>query len=324
MRKALAALLVVFGSALAAELPPLQPRVIMPDEVLPDSFLLSAPIIAIVRVTAAAFAGPEIEITPTYNLAVRLVKVEVEIESVLHGSLANGRSQFYFFTNTPRVNSYPTALCWFGPGRRYVVFLRKDGNVLRTLTDLTGPSVEIRSGSHNQVSTDSGSTDPGLAVAYSVLTPAADHDDGFAAQIRDGDTIARRFAGPSNSAALLRKLLSSPDGAIRTQACLALSEGYLYRDPCLSQLVDSEDRAVSQRAISLNRGKQANDQMWVRTLREDPTSLTATGSVKDLAGDLEQFTFDASVGVRQQACITLRNLFPSRAFPNCASEPGAK
>src|ERR1035438_2479361 len=177
MRKALAALLVVFGSALAAELPPLQPRVIMPDEVLPDSFLLSAPIIAIVRVTAAAFAGPEIEITPTYNLAVRLVKVALlehqrrAIEEAFKTRVFDQYGQaemqsFWYECEAGRMHAHPLA--------GITEILRPDGTpaalgemgevVLTGLVNYAMPLVRYRVGDTARFATESCSCGRGMPV----------------------------------------------------------------------------------------------------------------------------------------------------------------
>lgn len=320
--------MIVFGilltQALAlAEPPHLQPRIVLPGEGVGSFFWLLAPSIAIVTVNSAERLGPDIEITPPKELVVHLVAVDAKVESVIQGDLPKGPVRFYFFTNTliPNVG-YTTPLLWFEPGRRYVVFLRQDGGILRTMADVTEPNIRIRSGHRDALAPPSSrplKNDPAALIVSAALTPSEDYEKGFASSI--GDTFGQllRITTPSKVAPLLRRLLLHPDQEIREWACLSLTTGFSYRDPCLPKLLDSEDPAVKQQANIWMPGKRASQQRLIKTLREDPIALSVSGKVDDLAGDLELFTFDWDDEVRLQACDALHRLFPSREFSNCAT-----
>jgi len=306
---------------LCAQPPRLQPRVILPGEGVGSQFWLLAPDIAIVTVSQAERLGPSIEVTPSQNLSVQMVMIDAEVEIVIQGDLATGPLRFYFFTNTltPDVG-YTTPLSWFDPGKRYVVFLRQDGGVLRTMADLTEPNIRIRSGHRVTLPMPPlrpSRNDPATVIASVALTPAADYEKDFASSIEDTFGRLLIITNPGKIAPFLRELLAHPDPAIRQRACLSLATNFSYRDPCLLKLLDSEYPAVKQQANIWMARKRGSEQRLLRTLQQAPTTLSVSGKIEDLAGDLELFTFDWDSGVRQQACDTLHDLFASRRFPNC-------
>ena len=207
-----AALLLVQRPVLVAR-PHLVPRVVLPGEGVTGLFWRSAPIIGIVTVGNVRRAGPDLEITPG-KIYVHLAEAEAAVESVIQGPLAPGPARFYFFTNSliPDIG-YPTPLLWFEPGRRYAVFLRMDGGMLRTMTDLTGPNIRIRSGRHFGPAKSAGQPfggDPGATLALLALTPATDHEKGFAVGIEDTYDRLLPIAGPGVLARSLKGLLSGP------------------------------------------------------------------------------------------------------------------
>jgi hypothetical protein len=309
----------LFAAVSWAQVPRLYPRVALPGEGLGELFWLFAPDIVIAKILNATWIGPEIEITPPGKLVVRLVRVEADVENTIRGDLAAGPVRFYFFTNVFSANGYHTVFSWMEPGKRYAVFLREDGAVLRTMADIMAFNIRIRSGRHGQLlfgQAGRAAADPGEAIAYAALTPAADYERGFASSIQQAFWDVQRLLPRGNLAALLRGLLSHTDEEIRAQACLTLSSEYKYRDPCLPALTSSKDAAIRQQAERWLRMQQTSQRL-VASLKEDPLSL-ASGKIGALPGELEQFTFDSDPAVRQQACNALHRLFPERRFPNCA------
>ena len=303
-----------------AGMPQLQPRIILPGEGLTGLFWSLAPNIAIVTITDARRAGPDIEVTPG-KFVVHLVQVNAQVENVLKGDLTPGTARFYFFTNSLIANvGYTTPLSWFEPGYRYAVFLRDDGGVFRTMADLTEPNIPIRSGRHAAYPStvaDLLRRDPGAAIAALALSPSVDHEKGFATGIEDTYARLLLIASSRKLAGLLRQLLTNPDREIREQACLALSLNYSYTDPCFESLLESGDPAIRQRANFWAPRKRATEKSLLVALKEDPTSLSISKNVDDLPGDLELITFDWDPSVRQQACEALHRLFPLRTFQKC-------
>jgi hypothetical protein len=281
----------------------------------------------IARIRTVAWAGPEIEITPPQKLVVRLVRVEAEAETVLQGDLAKGPVCFYFFANVPSDNGYNTYLSWLEPNLRYVLFLRKDGGGLRTMADVAGLNIRVRSGHHGEIPLLQGrpaTHDPGASIAYVALTPSTDYEDGFAKNIEYALGKVRDFAGRAELFRLLRKLLAQPDLAIQGYACLSLVRNYGYLDPCLPGLVDSQVPEIRQQARLEMRGPASANRAILQTLKDDPLSLCGSGRAEDVAASLEVFTFDSDARVREQACGALHRFFASRQFQNCLSVRGAK
>jgi hypothetical protein len=303
-----------------AQGPHLCPRIVLPGDGVGETFWLSAPQIAVVRIQRAEWTGPEIEITPPQKVVVRLVSVDAVVENVIRGNLEEGSSRFYFFANTLSANGYHTVLGWLAPGERYLVFLREDGSVLRTQADVSGFSIRIRSGFHDLIpGPQSGPpAAPGLAIAHIALTPSPDFEKGFAANIQHTYGEIAQFAPPYETARLLRLLLKHQDPDIRAQACLTLSSNYRYRDPCLQELLRSASEGVRQQAARWLK-MQSSRQSLLRSLIDDPLSLSTSGRIDDLSGDLELFALDLDPAVRKQACDTLHTLFPLRRFSVCAT-----
>ena len=321
--KASRALLSFLSLACAlAQVPKIYPRVVMPNESVESSFWLSAPDIAIVKVTNSTWTGPEVEITPPGKLVVRLVQVDAEVETVIKGKLSPGQLSFYYFANVLSPGGYTTIKYWLDKGERYVVFLREDGQVWRTMADVSEFKVQVLGGRQN-LSNMPGPLkgNPGIAIAYATLRAGSDHERGFASSIPRAHTSAAQFAPSSVLVPLLQKLLISDDQTIRIYACLTLSRSYQYRDPCLRELVGVEDNLIRPEIDFVIRNKLTTQQL-VDLLKDSPLSLNTAGKVGDLAGDLEVFTLDRDAAVGKQACETLSRLFPERTFAACRDKIG--
>ena len=318
--KALLLCLAVSQFVACGQAPPLRPRVILPGEGVGGPFWLGAPEIAIVTIENASFLASDYPMPPG-RLVLRLVAVDARVENSIQGVLRKGPIRFYFFTNSVAPGSiYPILLMWFDPGARYVVFLREDGGILRTMADLHDPHIKIHSGRHDALPLsldDAPRRDPGAVIAAAALTPSADHVEGFAPGI--GDTFGRLLSVVPGGyiARLLRALLTSPDEATREWACVTLSFHFSYRDPCFASLLNSKDPDVRQRANVLAPAKRASPQRLLSELSIAPDSIYAPEISGDIADQLELYTFDRDFAVSRQACVALRRIFPSRGFPQC-------
>jgi len=321
-------LLLLLAQVAQSQPPTLVPRVLLPGEGVGSSFWLTAPYIGVIAVRSTDWIGDPVEITPPGELVVRLVRVDAEVESVVKGELQKGPLQFYFFVNVPSANGYNTYLSWFEPGRRYVAFLRRDGENFRTMTDLVTMNIRIRSGRHSEdlaIQSEPVGTNPGFEIAYATLTPSADYEPGFAENIDNALEEAQEFSSPGQAFKMMRKLLVHPDDSIREHACMSLMSTYGYLDPCLLKLVDSKDAAIrAQAERNMHYAANTSIRPVLAVLKNDPSSLSRSGRVEDLADSLEVFTFDLDSRVRSQACESLRRLFPSRQYANCAGSGDKK
>jgi hypothetical protein len=314
--------LIFIQAILLGQTPQVLPRVLLPGEDVGSYFWLQSPIIAIVKVNNANWMGSEIQVTPADKLAVRLVRVIADVEYVIKGQIEKGTVQFYFFANTLSYDGRRTVASWLDPGKRYIIFLRKDGDVLRTMTDVAVLHLRILSGRHDRLPSSLEnhiSANSGTAIAEMALSPTADHEQGFADHIDLTQSELRRFLPPADIAVLLRKLLVSPETDIRTKACLALLNSFQYRDPCVQRLIKSRDVVISPQDALTIRGKKDIGNDLAIVLRDNPLSLSIRGKVEELSGDLELFTYDLDAEVRKQACETLQRLFPLSTFSRCAA-----
>ncbi len=311
-----------FGSNSFAQTPNLVPRVIFPGEAVGASFWLSSPYIVIARVVNAELSDRGVQAT-THGMQLRLLAVDAEIENVIQGLLAKGRMRFYLFVNEPAPDSFTTYIYRPVPGGRYVFFLRRDGDTMRMMADVAPPDVRLFSGVHanlREQKSQSIKPDPGQDILYAALVPSeGSSPKGFAASIPRTEASIRPFVNNRDLALSLRNLLAHPDSDVIAQACLTLATNYLYRDPCLLRLRDTEDSRVRGRVELLMRGRTESTSDLVSQLREAPLSLSSSGRIDDLEGDLELFTLDWAPEVRKQAsCLTLHQLFPGsvRLCPN--------
>jgi hypothetical protein len=312
--------LFLIASSSFGQVPALVPRLVMTGENVGATFWLSAPYIAVVNVRSADWLGSEVEVTPPKSMIVRLVRINGEIENVIKGDLSAGPVQFYFFANVPSEHGFTTVKYWLDSGRRYIVFLRKDGEVLRTMADVAPPELKILSGRHRDAtSSREGPIDPGMAILYYSLTPTNNYDEGFAGYIPLAEASIRKFVATADIVRSLRALLEHPDRAIRDEACLTIAGRFRYVDPCLPQLLTSTDPSIQRQAKFWMQGRRESNAEIISLLRGDPISLSTSGKVDDLAADIEVFTWDENPAVRQQACATLRRLFPVEKFANCMS-----
>ena len=274
------------------------------------------------KVSAAAWIGAEIEVTPGI-LVVQMVRVDAEVENVLQGELPNGPVRFYFFANKLTPDGYHTFLSWLEPTHRYVVFLREDGGVLRTMADVAGLNIPIRSGRHDQIlvpQSGPGEHYPGKEIAYVALTPTSSYEPGFAADLMSPYHVFYGFAPRGYVFQLLRNLLVHPDESIREWACLALSGQFNYLDPCTSKLSKSKELTVRQMANRFSGAGVSGERTVIKVLRDDPLSLS--GRVEDLDGNVEAFTYDSNPAVRQQACATLHRPLSVSRFPKLCTNTG--
>lgn len=308
-------------STASAQIPNLQPRVLLPEEAVGSSFWLYAPDIAVVHVSGAELLGREIEVTPPQKTVVRLVRIDGEVENVIRGELPKGRVRFYFFVNVPSKNGYSTPRYWLRTGSRYIVFLREDGGYLRTMADVTAPEIPVLTGPHDQlVAPGDGSLppDPRMEILVATLVPTAEYDPAFAATIPRTESVIREFVRPVDTALVLRGLLAHPDPDIQAQACLVLARRFRYRDPCLLKLIESKDERVRGQAGIWMTGRTEGGKELLRALKEDPLSLSISREVEDLPGEIGLLTFDWDPEVRHQACMTLHLLSPADETAWCA------
>jgi hypothetical protein len=309
-------------SCTAAVLPDLKPRVAYPGEEISDDAWLNAPHVLVVMVKRADITSREVVVTPGGRLVMRLVEVEADVENELAGSLGAPVVRFYFFVNVPSEHGYTSPRFWLEQGKRYIVFLREESGVLRTMFDLQERSFRVYGGTHTNKELASLGT-VGERIAVILLSPGAGYDPeafawGMATNVRK-----LRFVAPGAQVPLLlRGLATSPDRVVRESACIALSDEFRFTDPCLallSQDPQTKSKAEVTRILAVQR---KNLPALLERLRLSPLEASISGRTEHYAEELELFTADYYPEVRREACAALQRIFPARSLPvGCGEDP---
>lgn len=292
----------------AASLQPLlYPRIILPGESVGPEFWRDSPNVLIVRIQKTEMIGPKLELSSPRGFVVRLVKATAEVEGTIQGPIASKGLEFYYYTNVLSPDGPRTAMYELENGNRYVVFLRRDAGIYRTMSDVYELRIRIRSGWKKNSSFLS--NDVGKRIADVLLSPEEGYEKGFSINLNHDYVAARQFAPAAYMAGLLRNLIAKENPLVREQACLALSRHFEYRDPCLPGLRGSMDSNVRRQASSLLESQQKSEVSLFKQLKEQPLKLKNLGRVEDLFDDLLLFTLDRNAEIREMACAALLRLF---------------
>jgi hypothetical protein len=284
--------------------PSLQPRVILHSESVGNEFWLSAPHVLAVTILGAQVKGPR-------DAALVLVKFSARVENVIAGGDVGRNVDFYFFAKTDQRPRY-----WLDVGHQYIVSLRTEGGVLRSMADATQLALRVYSGRHEQSKIPK-NWGPGEAIAYVLLTPGLDCDiSTFKRHLEPWalDTLAS-MASLKYIAWLLSELQAHPDKGLRERACLAVVQTFWSQPECLASCLQSSDNEVSQTAKRL---VDAPERIGVvDRLKNDALSFAPSRMEQYVRDRLEMFLFDARPEVRRTACRRLEEMFPEDRFPGC-------
>ncbi|HEX5431887.1 MAG TPA: hypothetical protein VFW83_07975 [Bryobacteraceae bacterium] len=300
-------IVIIFAAAMAAcnrNTPDLRPRLILQGENVGGEFWLQAPDIAVVKIVRASLEGPREPIFQGGPDDLQLAKFDANVENVIKGDLQPGTISFFFFAKTDQNPNY-----YLDPGKRYVVSLRREGNILRSWADPTQLKIEVHSGSHRQEDLPRG-RGPATTIAYILLTPGAD------ANIEDFEKHLNwppnSYGGPKYVYERLKELETSPNRGLREAACIAAATMFWYRPECLEQVLGSPDTQVRLAAKKL-----IADSSLAQRLRKDPFFLAPQPWTEYALQTVEIFADDARPGIRKEACAVLRNAAPHRNVEAC-------
>ena len=323
----------------AAGMPEIMPRVSFPGEDIGKGVWLSAPHILVVTVKSATIDTKEVFVSSL--VVMRLVQVEAEVENELSGSLGTRTVKFYFFGYAGgRGNpGYQRQTYWLDPGNRYIVFLREEEGVLRTIFDMDELSFHVLSGRHNSAEFPS-SMSIEEKIARVCLSPGSQYSP---KELASAPHLVVNglwgIAPAATTVGLLRALTSHPNREVRESACVELSQSFQFTDSCLPRFVKDLDLKLRGDAARIVAGKDKEHEMafskmfrtdplpllvaqkdqerpaLIQTLRTGPLELSYTGEIKGFAEELELFTTDYYPEVRREACAALKRVFPARRLP---------
>jgi hypothetical protein len=282
--------------------PDLVPRLILEGEPVGREFYLSAPYIAVVKITNQAAAGPRKAIVEGEPKDLVLVKYDAIVENTIRGKFPTPNISFYFFMYFGQKHFYN-----LNPGERYIVSLRTEGGVFRSWSDATQLKIEVSSGSHNQQDLPL-RLGPEATIAYILLTPGDDlpmdkyHLDGYQiGMMRDGGDI---LVVPKYAYELLTNVQKHGDPRVRGAACRAGALIFPNLPKCVT--ADNPDPVARERLRDT-----------LDMLQKTPSALLPERWNKYLLEMLEIYTDDARPAVRAAACADLRNIAPERKVANC-------
>lgn len=310
-------LLCLLATCARPQEPSIYPRPLYSGERIQRDFWLSAPLIAVVKVHKIEQLQRKITIEPkVYEF--RLTRVSAQVENVLAGKFAGDAVVFYFFANELTEGGYHTVRYWLQPGERWIVFLREEGGVLRTMSDLEELRMPVNGGIHTQLEIPH-SDSVAERIAYILLTPGRGYNTRFFNAALPGN-LKRMLGigGLKYTVMVLRDLLSHPDKNIRVSACLTLAEALPGQDRCLGELSDDSEDTIRTRASELLRKHAAEAHAIADELKNHPLMGRFSGQIDDLPDEMELYTTHRNKEVRELACKILTNCFPTHHSSNCA------
>jgi hypothetical protein len=235
------------------------------------------------------------------------VRFVANIENTIKGDLPDKTVTFFFFA---KVDQNPTY--YLDPGKRYIVSLRSEGEVLRSWADASQLKIWVHSGSHNQKDLPT-ALGPSTTIAYILLTPGADCDlHEFENNLGGWPPYASDDPGYLNQR--LKQLQLHPDQAVRDSACMAAATMFGHHPKCLEQTLHSPDSGIRQAAAKFLK----EDSMHLpERLRGNALSLFPRRWADYMSQMFEIYAEDVRPDVRQAACASLRSLASQPTDERC-------
>lgn len=140
------------------------------------------------------------------------VNVRIDVENVVRGDLGPSLVEYtYWLPSGPAVGEWNSPM----EGGRYVHFLRREGNQLRSVVDFWPSTIHVTTGRHRSLNATHG---PAQAIAELLLSPGEDFTiDRF--NPSNGATHAMRLIGKAATFPLVEALAGNSDPRIRAEAC---------------------------------------------------------------------------------------------------------
>jgi hypothetical protein len=282
--------------------PDLVPRLILEGEPVGRDFYLHAPYVAVVKITKSAIIGSPRPIFRGGPKDLTLVRYDGIVENAIRGRFPGPVTSFYFFSNAGQKHPYDLR-----PGERYIVSLRKEGEVFRSWSDATQLKIEVDSGSHNQKDLP---LDLGVeaAIAYILIMPGGDfprdeyHLGGYQWElVKSTDYL---IAVPQYSYGLLKKVQQDGDPGVRRTACTAAAMVFQVLEKCIPP--GDPDPAV-----------RPSSQETVEFLQKSPSTVLPDRWSGYLLEMLEIYADDARPEIRTAACAALKKIAPERKVAVC-------
>jgi len=178
-------------------------RLLLPPNDARGDMFRSAEIIVVGKVRSMTFVGPIVQ-------SYRLIKVCVTVENVLQGAASTAQPLTFYFYSLYLLGSSGD-VNRLREDHRYVLFLKRESDVLRAIWDVMRSNIIVSSGKHNTLPL-SDQEPLSERIAVMLLTPGEDMNP---IQFSDGLLRATGFTfvpiGTWRTAKLLISLLQSSD-----------------------------------------------------------------------------------------------------------------
>jgi hypothetical protein len=216
-----------------------------------QEILTSSSVVIVGKVVNIQSYGEETQ--TAQRIRVKKYRVVVKEEYKLSGNVG-GAVTFYLYDYAPSLAQNGN-FEWLGKGDRRVLFLKYDGPIMRSVTDLYGTSMLVqRRGTPDLQRYDQSPV--GQKIARFFLTPAANEQARtFAQTIPRATEEALKAGGYEFVASLLQELMRENSPEIRDEACVAYYEQLFGDDACLKQ-IEASAGDIARRVIQARQHRE--------------------------------------------------------------------
>lgn len=281
------------------------------QRIAPNLFRATAPLILVVKVISSE---PQRTMAQLHDpdRRLRLIACRASVEDIIRGMYADSIITFYYFSDA--LEGVKGRYYWFGAGERWIVFLRREGERIRTLTDDPGVDLMVRSGAHPQqeIPIDGGVA---KALAYILLTPGRAFNKSYPEFF--AMDFSRMYAEPVSTRYLssrLDLLRANAEPSLRDAACLEAADFFGVDENCLSGTeMNSVPAAVFER---FKQRVARTNAIIPDELKRDPLRDHQYANLDDVFVQLELYARYGSAHLKASACDALSRC--GRRFSLCS------
>jgi hypothetical protein len=288
-----------------------------------------APIIVVAVVEENRIVAKHVEAARYASVYLDLHAVRCKRENSLKGGLTEAGLEFFYFADGRYADSKPSPhykrQFQAEPGSRYLFFLSRDRDVLRSIGDVGEYSVLVATGAHPDLSTTNGDT--GSMIPEILLTPGNGADFALMAsgsQMERSSSIADAWGSRLLTVQLLRRLTLLPE-PVRSSACGWLVTSYDGQGDCLQAIAGDANESPENRQEALRELKEQND-FRPRLLEhlKDPARLMDGYLVDDsrrrVREELQTMLFGTDKVLHERVCTALKRYYPYEVDPRCSEK----
>jgi hypothetical protein len=289
---------------------------------------IPAPIVVVAAVLKNEPVGLPVQAQRYIGLMLQLHRVSCRLENLIKGDPPHAEFDFFYFADPEVAQSVPNPkynrahMFRAEPGDRYIFFLLRQREMLRSVGDVGSFSVRVDSGRHPQrpeltAGRPEDTGEVGRIISDILLTPGQDLDpQGFAMAIPNARKWSIAFGSQLHTVDLLKGLLTLPV-PIRTAACDELAQHYPSQYGCLADIHADSTNSEDTRQWAFRRlayFEQQDARLEEQLL--DPAALTYDSMAANLE-ELEIILGSPNPRIRTLACAALERYFPRSVPAQC-------